>query len=352
MKLELHEYISRLLFEHECVVVPGFGAFLTRYYPSEVNQATHMMRPPSRRVYFNKSIKENDGLLTKSISLSERKPYDMALKAIKAEVQEWKKTLASGKKLNLSGLGRLYLDDAGNVQFSPSLENNYLTSSYGLSIFRSAAIHRETAIRKNIHQAIEKHIVTDKAVPKKAQAQARKKKRLPWAAVLGPVIFAGIVGAGYYAYQEDKFENLAGINFLNFGGTEEKIEEPSEEISAESDNKSSEAPVYKATEDDFEATEEMKTPKATEGVASAKAEEIAAPVSSGFHIIVGSFKAQENADTYVRELEGRGYRPYMAAGDQRFHRVAIGNFKTRSEALNALNGIRGNINDGAWIYRN
>lgn len=351
--LQIHDYISRLLFDHECVVVPGFGAFLTRYYPAEVNQATHMMRPPSRRVHFNKSIKENDGLLAKSISLSESKPYDMALATITKEVEEWKKLLATGKKLKLPGVGRLYLDEASkNIQFSPSVENNYLTSSYGLSIFRSPAIQREESIRKNIHKTIEKHIVTEtkRSTQQKTQ-KAKKSRRIPWAAVLAPVIFAGVVGAAYYTYQQNGFENLSGINWFQFNRSAE-TEEPVEEdtnIAAEEPTEKEETSTSESSTADF-ASEEASETSSSETPAYTEAE--TAPVAGGFHIVVGSFKDQENAGTYAQQLESKGFDPYLAAGDQRFYRVAVGNFSSRSQALDALQSIRQNINSQAWVYAN
>ena len=155
MKLEIHEHISRLLYDHECVIIPGFGAFLTRHHVAEVNNATHMLRPMSRRVHFNASINQNDGLLAKSIAYFEQINYSRALELIGSELEKWTKVLNAGQKLNVAGIGRLYRDSNTSLQFSPSLEINYLPSAYGLGIFRTDAIQREGAIRKSIASAIE-----------------------------------------------------------------------------------------------------------------------------------------------------------------------------------------------------
>lgn len=341
MNLPLYEHISRLLFDHECVVVPGFGAFLTRYHRAEINQATHMMRPPSRRVYFNKSIKENDGLLAKAISLTENRPYDMALAYIANEVKEWKQTLVSGSKLRLTGVGRLYLDDARNLQFSPSIENNYLASSYGLAIFRTPAIEREAAIRKSIHQTIEKHIVTEPRIRTKEKTD---RKRFNWAAVLGPVIFAGIVGAAYYTWQQNSFENLSGLNWFHFSrSTEQPLSE--EELTAQ--------PIKPVPLEEETPAPEVKEEKIMLPEEEAmKVESEAGAIISGFHIVVGSFRDEENAQSLINQLHDKGYTAYMAQGDRRFNRVAIGNFDTRGQAQNALEGVRQNLNPGAWVYAN
>lgn len=333
MKLELHEHISRLLYDHECVVVPGFGAFLTRYYAAEVNHATHMMRPPSRRVYFNSSIRENDGLLAKSISYAEQVTYQKALTTISNEVDAWQKVLKSGKKLNLSGIGRLYLDDASRLQFNPSLEINYTPASYGLGIFRSPAIQREVEIRKSISKAIEKHVITE-------HPETNKKKVagwVSWAAVLGPVILASAIGYAYFTTTPQVFENNSGFNWISYSRniSNEMVKDnaaPEETVtSTENTSPEREAAVEKVVEEKMEIA-------------------APAPVKGHYHIVVGSFKDQENASTYISELQAKGYDAYLAQGDQSYQRVAIGNFVTEDEARNALAGIKQNVHPHSWIY--
>ena len=38
--MALEQYIKELLFDYECVTIPGFGAFLTRSYGFQVNNIT------------------------------------------------------------------------------------------------------------------------------------------------------------------------------------------------------------------------------------------------------------------------------------------------------------------------
>jgi len=330
MKLSLHEHIGQLLFDHECVVVPGFGAFLTRYYAAEVNHATHMMRPPSKRVHFNASINENEGLLAKAISHTEGVSYTNALEIIKVGVATWKQALSKSKKLNLPGIGRLYIDEAsGKLQFSPSLETNYSTTSYGLSIFRSPAIQREAQIRKTIHSAIEKHVVVEHPETKTRKVATW----IPWAAALGPVILASVIGYSYFTQGTlNPMENVAGINWMQFSRPIEKMENPPSAI----------------------ITEEAKTPVVTETIEAPV--EIAEPkevlLEKGYFIIVGSFKDVENAETYIHELAAKGYDAYLADGDKRFFRVAVGQYPNHESAALALTSVKQNLQPQSWIYSN
>lgn len=354
MQLAIDDHISRLLFDHECVIVPGFGAFLTRYYSAEVNAATHMMRPPSRRLYFNRAIRENDGLLAKAISYTEDLSYDEALTAIGKKAQEWSAALKAGQKVVINGIGRLYVDEiSGKLQFSPSLENNFLTSAYGLSIFRSPAVQREAQIRKGVHKAIEKHMSKKPGTREQAETKAstKKKKRTPWAAILLPLAFAGAVGAGYVAYQNDAFENVAGFNILEFSrSTEKPVEEPAVEENAEATAEESFEEEANGYDSYYTEEEEVAEESYSTSAPEASAEE--QNLISGYHIVVGSFQDRENAQQYISELQAEGYEAYLADGDASFSRVAIGNFQSWGAAKNALDGVRQNINSGSWIYSN
>ncbi len=295
MKLELHEHISRLLYDHECVIVPGFGAFLTRYYSAEVNHATYMMRPPSRRVYFNSSIRENDGLLAKSVSYLEQINYRQAQDFVSKSSAEWSLALKGGTKLSLPGIGRLYMDDANRLQFNPSLEINYQRDSYGLSIFRAPAIQREAEIRKTITKAIEKHVVIE-------HPETKEKKVAGWvsvAAMLGPVLLATAIGYSYFTTAPQPLNNVASFNPLSFSRSITDIEPTAKEILE------TETPV---TENSEAIPEEVAEP-----VLDAPAEKATtAPMQANghYHIIVGSFKEEKNAANYIEELQAKGYDAY------------------------------------------
>lgn len=347
MELVLSQHISRLLFEHECVIVPDFGAFLTRYYPAEVNPATHMMRPPSRRIYFNPRLKENDGLLAKSISLTDRKPYKEAITIINGETECWNDILESGEKVLLKGIGRLFVDEMGKLQFAPTLENNFQRSSYGLSIFRSPSIEREARIRT----AIQKSIETKKAPPAPipvVPVQERKSARIPWAAVLGPVIFAGIVGAAYLGIKNDPLQDVSGLTWMEWTHSKSLYNISGEVIEEITPAPAKEKQIDPVVTQKFIDKTAIDEPISAEPVA----DEIPMTQLYPFHIVVGSFKDGVNADAYVEQLRARGFDAYTAEGDNRYMRVAVGNFATRAQAENALRGVRRSVNSQAWIYAN
>ena len=55
--------ISKLLFEHDCVIVPGLGGFITNYKPAIIHPQHHTFHPPSKQIIFNAALNSNDGIL-------------------------------------------------------------------------------------------------------------------------------------------------------------------------------------------------------------------------------------------------------------------------------------------------
>jgi nucleoid DNA-binding protein len=60
--------IVDLLHNNDCVILPGFGAFVLKKKSATV--VGNEFIPPSKKVSFNSMLKENDGLLVKQISRS------------------------------------------------------------------------------------------------------------------------------------------------------------------------------------------------------------------------------------------------------------------------------------------
>lgn len=227
VKHTIDHYISNLLYYNECVVVPGFGAFLTRYYPAEINSATHMFRPPSKRVAFNTRIQENDGLLAKHISTVDQVSYEKAMESVEISVRSWKKLLRAGKKVYLNGIGRLYMSETGKLQFNPAHDINYDINSYGLNIFRANAMDRDLEIKRSVNKAIEKHQSKkgQKQEPKTAEPVVRDLNYRRWVGLLGPVAAMLLVGA--YLYTNPGTVNTAQqqVSGIFFNDTSLKIEE-------------------------------------------------------------------------------------------------------------------------------
>ena len=76
MKISYH--IFNLLQEHDCVIVPNFGAFVARNISAKISRDGSRIYPPNKEITFNKSLIKSDGLLINRISSDENISYEMA----------------------------------------------------------------------------------------------------------------------------------------------------------------------------------------------------------------------------------------------------------------------------------
>src|SRR5690606_3615535 len=98
-------YISDLLYRYECVIVPGFGAFITQYHSAQINADTHELFPPQKTLSFNGQLTRNDGLLANHMVEMEKITYVEALEKLEVFVQELQGLLNSKQQINLPNLG-------------------------------------------------------------------------------------------------------------------------------------------------------------------------------------------------------------------------------------------------------
>lgn len=138
-------YISTLLYQHDCVVVPGLGAFLVNESPASYNKVNKVFIPPTGKLSFNINIKHNDGLLVNKISKEEGITFPAALKTIQQQVEQWHKELKSGNKVHISHVGNLSLDLNKKLVFIQDENNNYNLSSYGLKSFQAITLNKKQA---------------------------------------------------------------------------------------------------------------------------------------------------------------------------------------------------------------
>jgi hypothetical protein len=62
-EMQLNKQIIDLLFEHDCVIIPGFGGFVAQYSSASFEEISQSFVPPSKSILFNKNLINNDGLL-------------------------------------------------------------------------------------------------------------------------------------------------------------------------------------------------------------------------------------------------------------------------------------------------
>ena len=135
-----------LLYQHDCVVIPGFGGFIANYTPAFIHPVQNTFIPPSRQIMFNASLLHNDGLLATHIAREEGVVYDRALNRIAEDVVVIQTELKSGKTVILDGIGSFRANQEHSIVFTPKLVNNYAGRCLRTVLFLSHLLSGVTGI--------------------------------------------------------------------------------------------------------------------------------------------------------------------------------------------------------------
>jgi len=159
-----------LLFEHDCVIVPGFGAFIGHYREAFHNTASQEFTPPSKKISFNRLLVQNDGLLATHYSLQIDQSYSSALLLLQEEAKQWTDLLETSGNLSLKGLGYFRCDKDGKWIFTAAVHENLNKSSFGLIPLNQRILDRKRAPVEQVSKAF-----LEETKPK-VYAEARKRK--------------------------------------------------------------------------------------------------------------------------------------------------------------------------------
>ena len=131
---DLNVYIEELLYKHQCVIIPKFGAFISNRKSAKMAD-DKTFDPPKRELSFNASLNSNDGLLMKYVSEQSGIDYKLVEDYVNLAVEGWKRILQQEQPLVLDRIGTLRQTREGRVSFEPANEVNYLTDSFGMGPF-------------------------------------------------------------------------------------------------------------------------------------------------------------------------------------------------------------------------
>ncbi len=286
MKISTH--IFELLCEHDCVIIPGFGAFVTRNISAKISSDGLRIFPPNKEISFNKSLVKNDGLLINSISSKEHLNYRVAEERVINWVKRTNKKIKKYKYFEIKNIGSISLKSNKYI-FVPNQNIILLKSSYGFSSLDSSEIIRP---QKNVNNVY-----------------------LKYAAIF--IIFLSLTGLFTKSYFD-------GVNEFN-------------EASYAQANLEVEKKIQKATFNINTSLPAMKLPVRKQ--------------YGNFHIIAGSFRLQENSLKLISQLKKKGFIEARQVGINKFGllQVAYNSYDTVEEARLALSDIRLNEDTSAWL---
>ncbi|WP_026836916.1 SPOR domain-containing protein [Gillisia sp. JM1] len=300
-------YISDLLYRYECVILPGFGAFLSQKVSAEFNEKQQNFYPPKKQLSFNSQLNKNDGLLANYIAEVENLGYRQAVYKIEEYVQQLQFQLENDKNYTIKNIGTFEVSGEGKLQFEPLTTTNFLADSFGLSSIPALSVSREE-LKKQVEELEEKAPIL--FTPERRS----KTPYLKYAAIgLLALGLSGFTGLKLYSNQ------VSNHNIAEQQAAESQLQQKIQQATFIIDN-----PLPEIT---FTVTNQ----------------------SGDYHIVAGAFRVEENAHQKVTELRAEGHKArYIGENKYGLHQVVYSSYLTRRDAINALYKVQ-KTNSGSWL---
>ena len=309
---------------HNCVILPGIGAFLAHKVPAMYLTKEQVFVPPHRELGFNPNIMVDDALLLSEYVSSESTTYDNAEKSLARDITSLRRVLSSKGTCCFGELGTFHMDINGKISFVANENAIDDPENYGL----------EPLAVPLLSNCQEKTIVI------------KQRDFSRYIAIAAAIILAFflVTPISDNTYEKGMQASIAQITVAKTPVAEkvaETIEEhkisPVTETITENINTEPQEVVSETT---------IEVPVVTEEPVKEIIEE-AAPQKT-YSIIVASSPNAKNAELAIKELTRKKTADYtVVVGDGR-HRISIGDYTSMSEANDVLSLIKKTFPD-AWV---
>lgn len=331
---DLNLHISRLLLEHNCVIVPDLGGFVAQYSPAYFDEVAGVFVAPSCQVGFNPLLQADDGLLAQSFMITNHISYDEAIHHIRLCVHELRETLRTRKEATLLYVGTFRLGASGGYEFTPirgGVDNPQL---FGLSALPLQKLMKEEEEPKVMPLRPRKDSYTfhiSKSMLRSVAAAA--------VAIVLYFVWAAPLNrhASMQPTEAQMFEHIAHILGNVTASTQQKTEyqqqfelkQPAEEsISAE-----------ELMQGGREETKASETPETSEN----EPRQVASTIQTAeayYSLVVASQVPMSGAQKLVEHLHKSGYAEARVVQHHNMVRVVVGRYVSYDDARKALKQMR------------
>lgn len=311
---ELGLHIEYLLRSHDCVIVPGIGAFLAGRRPAHVNSQAGIVMPGNVDIYFNGAIAHDDGLLADSFARRQSLTFEDGRAMATAAADHLRAALAQGTEVTIGRIGTLSRGSEDNIRFTPCEAMSHMPETLG---YHAVALPRMSADRTLAaaqgHRSDERNYYI-----------AVSKRALHIAATAAVVIIASFA-----------------VMFTSYGDTPAGRQYASVMPVTPKEDVADAAGIIAAAEE---------TQPADTHAEDSPNEDVETTPAADKHLIVATFRTQAEAETFIASNNSDTW-PLKAIAGKRLVRVAAASSFDRSELQQTLNSKSFSSRfPQAWIY--
>ena len=335
--------IEYLLLNHNYVVIPELGTFITQEMDARWNEVEETFQPPCRSVRFNAGLKQDDNLLLNAIAEIYSVTVEQASQMLTTWTLDFRQTLDDCGCLDFGTIGTFTLEDDGTMLFISQESGISTPEFYGLDVFHFSQV--QPAQRKHTVPMAATMETSDHEITIRINRRIANYIVAASAAILLFLVFNSPIADQRITDQRSSLKELLLPMTLY-------------------DN-NSEALAGKAKEAEGKAGQAPQTPQAEVAEAQPQAEAVEAepqaPSQSaqpldekgGYCIVMASSIPRANAERFVAQLNADGFPQVRILENGKMLRVAVGYYTDKQEAYNFLNEVRQRSPQyrAAWLYQ-
>lgn len=348
------KYLTELLLDHECVIVPEFGAFISKETPATLDYVNHVLTPPSKEIAFNGQLVGDDGLLIGYIAEHQGITTTEAAKMVHDFTMRNLAVLEASGVCRLDGMGVLTRVTDRNYIIQLDSDMNLLGDAFGLTTIKANPIYR----KETYHHIAEK-IATEQKVKntlmsineeeKAARPHHVNRYNYKWfrAAAYSMTVAFVLVLLGWGAGKNDS--KFASWNPFFYSSPNEFI--------AKHLNGANEAreianvtvlPLFEVKVPIVKTEVNGLRPHAIEPVKPVEVKN-----ENSYYIIGASMRSESDAQRCVKKFQKAGFADAVALpmNDKGNVRVAYEIVLGKDAALKRLEIIKKEYNEAAWLLR-
>ena len=374
-------YLKELLNDNECVIIPEFGAFISKRHSATIDYANHSFIPPFKEIVFNDKLTNNDEILVDFISKKENISKEDSLTKIQNFVNQTAAILDVNNEYVMEGLGKMR-KFGNDYVFEVSHSENLLGDSFGLTEFNYKPV-----FRTETYQIIKERIVVEQKAKNTEYTMAiesveeidtpRRKPSMFRTLAFTTLAFVLVFLINWTTDKSDS--NFASWNPFLYSSPNEflieiqnlKTSEPQNIISSESIAACSEEIATVETIEEIVLEEEISeisdseiaevTPEvqvenilATQQLNSSVPQFLSSSVPqllNSYYIIGGSFQTEASAEKCLNGIKAKGFEnaSTLEKNDKGYIRVYYESFAEKADALVRLDEIKSKYDNSAWL---
>lgn len=348
-------HIRYLLTQHDCVIVPGWGALVVQHECASFDLDNNIVTPPRRWISFNPLLAHSDGVLAHSIMRERACTYEQAMAVIDEQVVEWRECVLRDGKVMWDKIGTFTKQDDTTMIFAEADDVEVLAS---ISLLQSLSMPLLSQLLVPVDD--DKELIADEDTVSTPSRVHIGWKRRAWQAVASVAIIVMVMLS--ISTPVDSFETtndyaaLVAVEMLNYKTIDETPCLVNDTISSVVVNEAVDEDVdntidilTESVDSDYVATNDAATVESTSTITEVQVSE----EHPRYILVIGSLTSLSQAQVQIVNFRHAGVEQdikiYENAGK---YRLYIDGYSTMSQAqqrLDSLTAMPENPFSGIWI---